>query len=147
MWIRARRADRLRLHRARSCSLQPGCWDGRRATTHWMYAERLGRRYPRVALDPDVLYVADGRVFTSAGTAAGVDVCLHLVALDHGMEVAAAVARRLVMPLYRAGGQAQYVDTPIAPRIPRGLGVAARLGSRESRRGHHGRRPRPGEER
>ena len=79
-----------------------GLLDGRRATTHWMYAERLVRRYPKVELDPDVLYVADERVYTSAGTAAGIDLCLHLVALDHGVEVAATVARRLVMPLYRA---------------------------------------------
>jgi AraC family transcriptional regulator, transcriptional activator FtrA len=99
-----------------------GLLDGRRATTHWMYAERLRRRYPRVRVDPDVLYVADGRVMTSAGTAAGIDLCLHLVALDHGLEVAAAVARRLVMPLYRPGGQAQYVDMPIAPD-PEGLGA------------------------
>ena len=70
---------------------------------------------PKVELDPDVLYLADERVYTSAGTAAGIDLCLHLVALDHGVEVAATVARRLVMPLYRLGGQAQYVDTPIAP--------------------------------
>jgi transcriptional regulator GlxA family with amidase domain len=68
-----------------------------------------------------VLYVADGTVFTSAGTAAGIDLCLHLVALDHGVDVAATVARRLVMPLYRSGGQAQYVDVPIADD-PRGLG-------------------------
>jgi AraC family transcriptional activator FtrA len=80
-----------------------------------MYAERLERRYQRVRIDPDVLYVVDGNVMTSAGTAAGIDVCLHVVALDHGLEVAAAVARRLVMPLFRSGGQAQYVDTPIAP--------------------------------
>jgi AraC family transcriptional activator FtrA len=92
-----------------------GLLDGRRATTHWMYAEQLARRYPTVELDPDVLYLADERVYTSAGTAAGIDLCLHLVALDHGVEVAATVARRLVMPLYRLGGQAQYVDTPIAP--------------------------------
>jgi transcriptional regulator GlxA family with amidase domain len=91
-----------------------GLLDGRRATTHWMYAERLQRRYPRVRVDPNVLYVADGRVMTSAGTAAGIDLCLHLVALDHGVDVAAAVARRLVMPLYRSGGQAQFVDVPIA---------------------------------
>jgi AraC family transcriptional activator FtrA len=90
-----------------------GLLDDRRATTHWMYAERLRRRYPRVRLDPDVLYVADGRVFTSAGTAAGIDLCLHLVALDHGVHVAATVARRLVMPLFRSGGQAQYIDEPI----------------------------------
>ena len=80
-----------------------------------MYAERLRGAYPRVRVDPDVLYIADERVMTSAGTAAGIDLCLHLVALDHGVDVAAAVARRLVMPLYRSGGQAQYVDTPIAP--------------------------------
>ena len=92
-----------------------GLLDGRRATTHWMYAERLQRRYPRILLDPDVLYVADGRIMTSAGTAAGIDLCLHVVALDHGVDVAATVARRLVMPLFRSGGQAQYVDTPIAP--------------------------------
>jgi transcriptional regulator GlxA family with amidase domain len=92
-----------------------GLLDDRRATTHWMYAERLRSRYPRVQLDPDVLYVAEERVFTSAGTAAGIDLCLHVVALDHGLDVAATVARRLVMPLFRAGGQAQYVDTPIAP--------------------------------
>jgi len=99
-----------------------GLLDDRRATTHWMYAERLQRRYPRVRIDPDVLYVVDGRVMTSAGTAAGIDLCLHIVALDHGLDVAAAVARRLVMPLFRSGGQAQYVDTPIAPE-PGGLSV------------------------
>ena len=98
-----------------------GLLDGRRATTHWMYAERLRARYPHVHLDPDVLYVVDGRVMTSAGTAAGVDLCLHLVALDHGVDVAAAVARRLVMPLFRAGGQAQYVDAPV-DRTPTALG-------------------------
>jgi transcriptional regulator GlxA family with amidase domain len=91
-----------------------GLLDGRRATTHWMYADRLVQRYPRVELDPNVLYVGDERIYTSAGTAAGIDLCLHVVALDHGVEVAATVARRLVMPLYRLGGQAQYVDTPIA---------------------------------
>jgi transcriptional regulator GlxA family with amidase domain len=80
-----------------------------------MYADRLRARYPAVALDADVLYVADGRVMTSAGTAAGIDLCLHLVALDHGVDVAASVARRLVMPLFRSGGQAQYVDTPVVP--------------------------------
>ena len=92
-----------------------GLLDDRRATTHWLYTERLRRRYPRVRIDPDVLYVAEDRLMTSAGTAAGIDLCLHLVALDHGLDVAATVARRLVMPLFRSGGQAQYVDTPIAP--------------------------------
>jgi AraC family transcriptional regulator, transcriptional activator FtrA len=92
-----------------------GLLDGRRATTHWMYVDRLRRRCPRVRIAPNVLYVTDGNVMTSAGTAAGIDLCLHLVTLDHGIDVAATVARRLVMPLFREGGQAQYVDTPIAP--------------------------------
>jgi transcriptional regulator GlxA family with amidase domain len=92
-----------------------GLLDGRRATTHWLYSERLQQRHPGVEVDPSVLYIDDGTVLTSAGTAAGLDLCLHLVELDHGADVAAAVARRLVMPLYRSGGQAQYVDTPVSP--------------------------------
>jgi transcriptional regulator GlxA family with amidase domain len=92
-----------------------GLLDDRRATTHWMYAELLQQRYPLVDVDPSVLFVEDRGVFTSAGTAAGIDLCLHLVAADHGVDAAAAVARRMVMPLFRSGGQAQYVDTPIAP--------------------------------
>lgn len=100
-----------------------GLLDDRRATTHWMYADRLQRRYPRVRVDPDVLYVVDDRIMTSAGTAAGIDLCLHLVTLDHGVDVAASVARRLVMPLFRSGGQAQYVDTPIVPTPGTGLGA------------------------
>jgi AraC family transcriptional activator FtrA len=98
-----------------------GLLDGRRATTHWMYAERLQWRYPRALVDPDVLYVAEDRVMTSAGSAAGIDLCLHVVAVDHGIDVAATVARRLVMPLFRVGGQAQYVDTPIAGAAGEGL--------------------------
>lgn len=92
-----------------------GLLDGRRATTHWAYAERLASRFPAIRVDPAPLYVIDDGVCTSAGTAAGIDLCLHLVSTDHGAEVAATVARRLVMPLHRAGGQAQYVDAPIAP--------------------------------
>ena len=92
-----------------------GLLDGRRATTHWRYADDLRRRYPRVEVDPNPLYVSDGPIHTSAGTAAGIDLCLALVAADHGVEVAASVARRLVMPLHRAGGQAQYIDEPIEP--------------------------------
>ncbi len=92
-----------------------GLLDDRRATTHWMYADLLRERYPRVLLDPSVLYVADEDVMTSAGTAAGIDLCLHLVAADHGADVAATVSRRMLMPLFRPGGQAQYVDTPVAP--------------------------------
>src|SRR3954447_2782875 len=92
-----------------------GLLDGRRATTHWLYADRLRARCRDTDLDAAVLYVVDDRVMTSAGTAAGIDLCLHIVALDHGVDVAATVARRLVMPLLRAGGQAQYVDTPVVP--------------------------------
>jgi transcriptional regulator GlxA family with amidase domain len=91
-----------------------GLLSGRRATTHWMYVDRLRAAYPDVDLDPAVLYGVDGQVMTSAGTAAGIDLCLHLVALDHGADVAVTVARRLIMPPFRAGGQAQYVDDPIA---------------------------------
>jgi transcriptional regulator GlxA family with amidase domain len=92
-----------------------GLLDGRRATTHWMYADLLAERFPQVEVDPRVLYVVGDRVMTSAGTGAGIDLCLYVVACDHGAEVAATVARRMVMPLYRTGGQAQFVDAPIAP--------------------------------
>jgi AraC family transcriptional regulator, transcriptional activator FtrA len=92
-----------------------GLLDGRRATTHWMYADLLAERFPQVEVDPRVLYVVEDRVMTSAGTGAGIDLCLYVVACDHGAEVAATVARRMVMPLYRTGGQAQFVDAPIAP--------------------------------
>ncbi|HLY64671.1 MAG TPA: helix-turn-helix domain-containing protein [Chloroflexota bacterium] len=90
-----------------------GLLDGRRATTHWMYASQLTRDYPRVKVDPKVLYVQDGNVFTSAGTAAGIDLCLHLVRLDYGAEIANMFARRMVVPPHRDGGQAQYVDLPL----------------------------------
>ncbi len=90
-----------------------GLLDGRRATTHWLFADRLRERFPTVELDPDVLYVTDEQVMTSAGTAAGIDLCLHIVALDYGVHVANRVARRIVMPPYRAGGQAQYVEQPM----------------------------------
>src|SRR3954469_20622226 len=100
-----------------------GLLSGKRATTHWMYVDRLRERHPDIELDPDVLYVVDGSVMTSAGTAAGIDLCLHLVALDHGVDVAATVARRLVMPLFREGSQAQYVDTPIVAAVGNGLGT------------------------
>lgn len=90
-----------------------GILDGRRATTHWMFADDLARGFPRVEVDPDVLYVDDGDVMTSAGTAAGIDLCLHVVRLDHGAEVANALARRMVVPPHRDGGQAQYVRAPV----------------------------------
>lgn len=92
---------------------EAGLLDGRRATTHWAHAEEFARTYPQVTVDPNVLYVEDGRIFTSAGTAAGIDLCLHLVRLDLGSEIANAVARRMVVPPHRDGGQAQFVDAPV----------------------------------
>lgn len=89
---------------------QAGLLDGRRATTHWMYTDALSERYPAVTVDPDVLYVADGRILTSAGTAASIDACLHLVREELGAEAATAIARRMVVPPHRDGGQAQYID-------------------------------------
>jgi AraC family transcriptional activator FtrA len=91
-----------------------GLLDGRRATTHWLHAEALAARFPSVDVDPDVLYVDNGSVLTSAGKAAALDLCLHLVRRDHGAAVANAAARRLVVPPHRPGGQAQFVTTPIA---------------------------------
>ncbi|MFC4001187.1 GlxA family transcriptional regulator [Prauserella oleivorans] len=91
-----------------------GWLDGRRATTHWMSAERFRRLFPRVRLDPDVLYTDEGDVLTSAGEASGIDLCLHLIRRDHGAAVAADVARRTVVPPHRDGGQAQYVPRPVA---------------------------------
>lgn len=90
-----------------------GLLDGRRATTHWMHAAALAAAYPQVDVDPNVLYVEDDRIFTSAGTAAGVDLCLHIVRSDFGADVANAVARRMVVPPHRDGGQAQYVAAPM----------------------------------
>ncbi len=100
---------------------EAGLLDGRRATTHWAHAADLAARYPAVDVDPNVLYVQDGRVFTSAGTAAGIDLCLHLVRQDLGSDVANAVARRMVVPPHRDGGQAQYVDQPLPRRDDDGL--------------------------
>jgi transcriptional regulator GlxA family with amidase domain len=92
-----------------------GLLDGRPCTTHWAFAEEFARRFPRARLDPRVLYVDDGQVLSSAGTAAGMDLCLHLVRRDHGAEVANGVARRVVMPPHRGGGQAQYIEQPVVP--------------------------------
>ena len=90
-----------------------GLLDGRRATTHWQVVDLFRRRYPQVDLDPDVLFVDDGRILTSAGAASGVDICLHIVRTDHGSELANAVARRCVVPPFRDGGQAQYIEQPV----------------------------------
>lgn len=90
--------------------------DGCRATTHWRYADVFRSRFPEVELDPDVLYVDNGQVLTSAGSAAGLDLCLHLVRRDFGSEMANLVARRLVIAPHREGGQAQFVPKPVVPR-------------------------------
>ena len=92
-----------------------GLLDGRRATTHWAHTETLSRRYPRVQVDANVLYVDDGDIMTSAGRAAGLDLCLHIVRSDHGTEIANHVARRLVIAPHREGGQAQYIRQPVPP--------------------------------
>jgi transcriptional regulator GlxA family with amidase domain len=94
---------------------EAGLLDGRRCTTHWRSAEELARRYPAAKVDPDVLYVDDDPVITSAGTAAGIDACLYLVRKEQGSRVANGIARRMVVPPHRDGGQAQYVDQPVAP--------------------------------
>jgi transcriptional regulator GlxA family with amidase domain len=98
-----------------------GLLDGRRATTHWRYAARLAREFPAVDIDPDVLYVDEGDVLTSAGVAAGVDLCLHLVRRDHGAAVANAVARRMVVAAHRDGGQSQFVERPLPASAGDGL--------------------------
>ncbi|MEV4570032.1 helix-turn-helix domain-containing protein [Nonomuraea sp. NPDC049419] len=90
-----------------------GLLDGRRATTHWRYADRFRQRHPAVDLDPDVLYTDDGPLLTSAGSAAGLDLCLHVVRGDYGPAIANAVARRLVIQPHRDGGQAQFIEAPL----------------------------------
>ncbi|KQR10478.1 GlxA family transcriptional regulator [Cellulomonas sp. Leaf334] len=92
---------------------QAGLLDGRQCTTHWMYTAELGQTFPQARVNPAVLYVDDDRVITSAGTAAGIDACLHLVRRELGASAASAIARRMVVPPHRDGGQAQYVDTPL----------------------------------
>ncbi|MEU7582820.1 helix-turn-helix domain-containing protein [Streptomyces sp. NPDC041068] len=90
-----------------------GLLDGRRATTHWLSTDRFARTFPAVTVDPDVLYVDEGWVLTSAGEAAGVDLCLHMIRRDHGASVATDVARRTVVPPHREGGQAQFIQRPV----------------------------------
>ncbi|MDX3102755.1 GlxA family transcriptional regulator [Nonomuraea angiospora] len=99
-----------------------GLLDGRPATTHWRHAERFATLFPKVRVDADVLFVDDGDVLTSAGAAAGVDLCLHLVRRDHGSRVANQVARACVVPPWRDGGQAQYVEHPVPE--PSSVGTA-----------------------
>jgi transcriptional regulator GlxA family with amidase domain len=92
---------------------EAGLLDGRRCATHWMHAAELAARFPAAAVDPDVLYVDDGDLITSAGTAAGIDACLHLVRRELGAKVATAIARRMVVAPQRDGGQRQFVQTPL----------------------------------
>lgn len=98
-----------------------GLLDGRRATTHWMYAADLARKYPQVDVRSDVLYIDEGDVLTSAGKTAALDLCIHLVRRDLGAAAANGIARRLVMPAHRTGGQAQFITPPAEPRTPDGL--------------------------
>ncbi|CAM3654163.1 helix-turn-helix domain-containing protein [Corallococcus sp. ZKHCc1 1396] len=98
-----------------------GLLDGLRATTHWLATEELARRHPAIHVDPNVLYVDNGQLLTSAGAAAGLDLCLHLVRRDHGAAVAAEAARRSVMPLERDGGQSQFITH--APPTPEGASL------------------------
>jgi AraC family transcriptional regulator, transcriptional activator FtrA len=90
-----------------------GVLEGRTVTTHWRYAERLGQRYPGVTVEPNSLYIDSGQVLTSAGSAAGLDMLLHLVRRDYGAKIANQVAQRLVIPPHREGGQAQYLPRPL----------------------------------
>ena len=100
-----------------------GLLNGKRATTHWRYAEALQSRYPEIAVDADGLFIDDGQILTAAGSAAGLDLSLHIIRRDFGAEKAASVARRLVLPAHRDGGQKQFVPRP-EPRS-RGVAVAA----------------------
>jgi AraC family transcriptional regulator, transcriptional activator FtrA len=107
---------------ARLCSICSGVFllaaagvlDGRRATTHWRYAQRLASLFPKIRVEPNALYVDEGQVLTSAGSAAGLDMLLHLVRRDHGPKIANQVAQRLVMAPHREGGQAQFVPRPVS---------------------------------
>jgi AraC family transcriptional regulator, transcriptional activator FtrA len=116
--------DALRRAHARGCRIislctgafvlaEAGLLKGRRATTHWTECDELARRYPDVSVDPGVLYVDEGDILTSAGSAASIDLCLYVVRCDYGSEIATRLARELVVPPQRDGGQAQYIDTPL----------------------------------
>lgn len=99
-----------------------GLLDGRRATTHWRYAARLQAAHPAIIVDADTLYAGDDRLFTSAGSAAGIDLLLHLVRMDFGPDAANSVARRLVVAAHRSGGQAQFIERPVMARSDSPLG-------------------------
>lgn len=95
---------------------EAGLLDGRKATTHWKYSQQLAAAYPRVDVDEDILYVKGGNIVTSAGAAAGIDACLHLIRKEFGAKAATAIARTMVVPPHRDGGQAQYIDRPVPIR-------------------------------
>lgn len=114
---------------------ETGLLDGRRATTHWGWAADFARRYPEIRVAGDVLYVDEGDIVTSAGTAAGIDCCLHLLRRRYGAEVANRVARRLVVPPHRSGGQAQYVEQPL-PAAPADTRLAELLDWARARLAH-----------
>ncbi|MBB2947901.1 transcriptional regulator GlxA family with amidase domain [Actinoplanes lutulentus] len=109
----ARGARIVSICTAASVLAAAGLLDGRPAATHWAWAKRIGGLYPQVDWDFDVLFVDDGNVLTSAGVGAGVDLCLHIVRTDHGADVANRVARRCVVPPWRDGGQAQFIERPV----------------------------------
>lgn len=104
---------------------EAGILDGLRATTHWKYAATLAERYPEIDVDQDALYVQQGRIITSAGTAAGIDACLHLLRQTIGAEVTNTVARRMVVAPQRDGGQTQFISRPIAPDVSLSLAPVA----------------------
>lgn len=101
-----------------------GLLAGKRATTHWNYTGKLAEKYPDTHVDPDVLFIEDGQIFTSAGSAAGLDLGLHIIRKDYGAQIAATVARRLVLPAQRDGGQRQFVPRP-EPKARVGSGISA----------------------
>jgi AraC family transcriptional activator FtrA len=116
--------EALRQAHARGCRIlslcagafvlaESGLLNGRRVATHWAECDELARRYPLLKIDPDVLYVDEGDILTGAGSAASIDLCLHIVRQDYGSEVATQLARQLVVPPQRAGGQAQYIENPL----------------------------------
>ncbi len=135
--LRAAHADGARL--VSICSgvfvlAAAGLVDGKRVTTHWQYVDRLTSEFPKVRVEPDVLYVDEGSILTSAGSAAGIDLCLHIVRRDYGAEIANRVARRLVMPPHRDGGQAQYVQDPIPSEAGGGLATVLQWAQANLRR-------------
>ncbi|MGA6223136.1 GlxA family transcriptional regulator [Streptomyces umbrinus] len=101
-----------------------GLLDGRPATTHWVVADLFREWFPKVQLDPDVLFIDDGDVLTSAGAASGLDICLHIIRKDHGSEVANQVARMCIVPPWRDGGQAQYIQRPVPETTASGTATA-----------------------